>query len=308
MTMKAIKYRHLLRGVAVLLALLSVFAGTAQPQETLDAYRAYQQQDYSGAAELINSALKAPGGESDAMTWHIRGFIYKDIFNTTDHKDRNSANRPEAVESFFRSMELDAKNEFRDNNLKSLRYLASSYYNDAVLVMREVDENTIAESEELYKKYKEIAVRIESDVDTVERDITFYKALATCHRKIYEQDRDANKDYLYKALANYQYVLQLDPENYGANYNTAINLYNEGAYGIEQIDAEAKIPTIVKVQAGSIDLFREALPFLLKAYEQDSTRKETLIALRGIYLSLNNNEEANKYRDLLQQAQQTNNE
>src|SRR5690554_385528 len=304
MTMKAIKYSLLPIQLMLIFSFMAVMV-VAQPQETLDAYRAYQQKDYSKAVKLIDAAVQNATGKDDPMSWHIRGFIYKDIFNETDQKDRFSANRDISVEAFLRSLELDKKNEYRENNLKSLRYLASSYYNDAVLVMREMNKENIQESEDYYNTYKKIVQVSEPEIDITERDLTFYKALATCHRKIYEQDRDANKDYLYKALENYQFVLDLDPDNYGANYNTAINLYNEGAYGIEKIDAEAQIPTIVQVQAVSVEMFREALPFMLKAYEQDSTRRETLIALRGIYLSLNDNEEANKYRDLLLETQQT---
>ncbi len=304
MTMKAIKYSRFPILLMLVFSCMAVLV-VAQPQETLDAYRAYQQKDFSKAVELIDVAVQTSAGKDDPMSWHIRGFVYKDIFNEIDEKDRFSTNRDIAVESFLRSLDLDKKNEYKENNLKSLRYLASSYYNDAVLVMREVDKGNIHESEVYYNRYKEIVQFSEPEADITERNLIFYKALATCHRKIYEQNRDENKEFLYKALDNYQYVLDIDPDNYGANYNTAINLYNEGAYGIEKIDAEAQIPTIVQVQAVSVELFREALPFMLKAYEQDSTRRETLIALRGIYLSLNDNEEANKYRDLLLETQQT---
>lgn len=290
----------------MMLWLFSALFVVAQPQETLDAYRAYQKQDYTQAAELIDRAIAVKAGASDAMTWHIRGFIYKDIYNKVDEKSPKAESRDVAIESLLKSTELDTGNEYRENNLKSLRYLASSYYNDAVLIMRQTDKSTIGQSEEYYQQYKDIMLKIDPDFDLEERDITFYKALATSNRKIYEQDREGNKDYLYRALDNYQYVLKLDPDNYGANYNTAINLYNEGAYGIERIDAEAKIPTLVKIQAESVELFREALPYMLKAHELDSTRRETLIGLRGIYLSLNNNEKANKYRDLLQEIPETN--
>jgi hypothetical protein len=85
----------------------------------------------------------------------------------------------------------------------------------------------------------------------------------------------------------------------------AINLYNEGARNIELLDNEAQIPTLVKVQAISIELFKEALPFMLKAHELNPEREETLKGLRGIYLSLNDEEEANIYRDLLINQQQT---
>lgn len=278
----------------------------AQPSATLEAYKAYQSGKYQVAAEHIDAAVATEAGKADAMTWHIRGFIYKELFNQVDEKARDSENRDIAIDAFLKAMELDRTEEYKDNNVKSLRYLGSSYYNDAVLVMRDTDKNTIEKSEALYKRYKHVMEQCDPTFNAREKDITFYKALATSNRKIYEKDREANKPYLYTALDNYQYVLELDPDNYGANYNTAINLYNEGAHGIEQIDAEAQIPTIVKVQATSIDLFREALPYMLKAHELDPNRRETLIGLRGIYLSLNNNEKANEYRDLLRDSQQTN--
>jgi len=308
MTMKAHLHIRACIGLLTLLAVLSLNTAVAQPQQTLEAYQSYQQQDFQRAAELIEQAIQNKEGKNDPMTWHIRGFIYKDIFNQADQKNHNSVNRNKAIESYFRSLELDESGEYAENNKKSLRYLASSLYNDAVLIMRDLDERTIEASQTLYNRYKEVMHQSGHEFDEKDRDITFYKALATCYRKIYEQDRESNKSYLQKALDSYQHVLNLDPENYGANYNTAINLYNEGAFGIDQIDVEAQIPTIVKVQAESVELFREALPFMLKAYELDPTRRETLIALRGIYLSLNNNEEANKYRDLLRETQQTNKE
>lgn len=304
MTMKANTYRPLIFLATLLLAMLAAGVLSAQPEQTLQAYRAYQQQDYKRAADLIDEAITTEAGKKDAMTWHIRGFVYKDIFNNVDQKEHHAESRETAIEAFLKALEYDKTGEYRENNIKSLRYLGSSLYNDAVLIMRDLDKETISDSEKYYKRYKEVMTEVDQSFNTEERDVNYYKALATCYRKIYEENRTENKEYLEKALAIYDYVLELDPDNYGANYNTAINLYNEGAYGIEQIDAEAQIPTIVKVQAVSVERFREALPYMLKAHELDPTRRETLIGLRGIYLSLNNNEEANKYKDLLEKTQQ----
>ncbi len=292
--------------VAIAVVLFSVAEAKAQPAATIEAYQAYQQKDYSRAASLIDAVVISEEGKEDAMSWHIRGFVYKDLFNEEKNDAERDAHREKAIASYKRSMELDAAQAYKENNLKSLRYLASSYYNDAVLVMRELNPRTIDRSEELYAAYKDLQRAVDPSFNFAERDVTYYKALATSNRKIYEQDRSNLKDFLFRALDNYKVVLEIDPENYGANYNTAINLYNEGAFGIEQIDADAQIPTIVKVQAESVELFREALPYMLKAHELNPERRETLIALRGIYLSLNNNEEANKYRELLKDTQQTN--
>lgn len=306
MTMKAHIHIRAWLGLLAAVAVLLTNSLHAQPNETLEAYRAYQQQDFIKAAQLIDRAIEHEEGKNNAMTWHIRGFVYKDLYNESGQRQTNTEYREKAVTSYLRSIELDDQREYLENNKKSLRYLASSIYNDAVLIMREVDAETIEDAKHLYNSYKNVMSESGQSFDEKDRDVTFYKALATCYRKIYEQNREQNSAFLQKALDSYQLVLSLDPENYGANYNTAINLYNEGAFGIEQIDTEAQIPTIVKVQAESVELFREALPYLLKAYEIDPTRRETLIALRGVYLSLNNNEEANKYRDLLRETQQTN--
>lgn len=306
MVMKRFTYRLLFPVLLIAVAVALVLPVGAQPAEALEAYRAYQQQDLEKAAALIDKAIQSEAGKGDAMTWHIRGFVYKDKYNQEKDQLRDTPFRPTAIESFRKSLALDNKGEYRDNSLRSLQYLASTYYNDAVLIMREINPETIGKSSEYYGQYKALQSEIEPGFDFTERDVTFYKALATSNRKVYEKDRDKYKDFLFAALENYRVVLELDPDNYGANYNTAINLYNEGAYHIEQIDAEAQIPAIVKVQAESVELFREALPYLLKAYELDPQRRETLIALRGIYLSLNNNAEANKYRDLLEETQQTN--
>lgn len=277
----------------------------AQPQLTIDAYNAFQNQNLVEAKTLIDKAVLNNDGKNDAMTWHIKGFVYKELYNLNDKKARTSENREIAIDAFAQSMKLDSKKEFLDNNQKSIRYLASSYYNDAVLVIRDTDPKTIKDSEILYNKFKETTKLLEASPDFKERDISYFKALATANRKIYETNREDNKQFLMNALSNYNYVLSLDPNDYGANYNMAINLYNEGAHNIEHLDNEAQIPAIVKVQAVSIELFKEALPYMLKAHELNPEREETLKGLRGIYLSLNDENEANKYRDLLKNRQQT---
>jgi tetratricopeptide (TPR) repeat protein len=292
-------------GYILLLMIFLPFMVIAQPQLTIDAYNAFQNQNLVEAKTLIDKAVLNSDGKNDAMTWHIKGFVYKELYNLNDKKVRTSENREIAIDAFTQSMELDSKKEFLDNNQKSIRYLASSYYNDAVLVIRDTDPKTIKDSEILYNKFKETTKLIEASPDFKERDISYFKALATANRKIYETNREDNKQFLMNALSNYNYVLSLDPNDYGANYNMAINLYNEGAHNIEHLDNEAQIPAIVKVQAVSIELFKEALPYMLKAHELNPDREETLKGLRGIYLSLNDENEANKYRDLLKDRQQT---
>jgi tetratricopeptide (TPR) repeat protein len=278
-----------------------------QPNISFEAYQYYQQKNLAKAKELIEKAIIEKEGQNDPLTWHIKGFIYKDLFNAEENKEYTSTLREIAIEDIQKSKQLDKKDEYKENNDKALKHLATSFYNDAVLIMRSLDTSYMPLIDSFYKRYKSLQAQVEPTYNFTEKDISYYKAIATCYRKIYEEDRINKKAYFEKAIEYYKKVITLDPENYSANYNLAVNLYNEGAYKIEQINAEDQIPTIVKIQSSSIELFKQALPYMLKAYTLNPEREETLKGLRGIYLSLSEDEEANKYKELLINKQQAGN-
>lgn len=300
--------KHITSGlVAAILVMLS--AGVfAQPEGALRAYHLYKDGKLLEAREQIDEAVKGKKGADDHFSWLIRGFIYKDIYTQLDDKDPDSESRQKAIESLLTSMELDTKGEHSDNSYKALKYLATSYYNDAVLVMRELNMNTIDKAKDYYLRYKETMLKLQPDFDFDEKDVEFYKALATANRKIYEEDRPNRREYLDKALDYYDIVLQIDPDNMGANYNVAVNLYNEGAWRIDEMDPEAEIPDVVKVQAISIKNFEAALPYMKKAYELNPHREEILKGLWGIHLSLNDEEKATQFRRELEEKEDSSGE
>jgi hypothetical protein len=278
-----------------------------QPQITFEAFKYYQEKNLLKAKELIEKALLEKEGQKDPLSWHIKGFVYKDLYNAETEKSYNSNLREVAVNAIQKAKEFDESGEYKENNNKALRHLAISYYNDAVLIMRSLDSTNLLRADFFYSKYKYIYTETDETFDFKEKDISYYKAIATCYRKLYEDNRIENKKYFNLAIDSYKKVITLDPENYSANYNLAVNLYNEGAFKIEQIDAEDQIPTIVKIQSSSIELFKQALPYMLKAYNLNPEREETLKGLRGIYLSLSEDEEANKYKALLINKQEAGN-
>jgi len=101
----------------------------------------------------------------------------------------------------------------------------------------------------------------------------------------------------------YEKALGADDEDYGSNYNFAINLYNEAAYRIERIPADADLTFLLLEQAGCIDIFKEALPFAEKAYDKKPGRIEILKALRAIYLSLSDYDKFDRYDLLIKEKQ-----
>ncbi len=94
----------------------------------------------------------------------------------------------------------------------------------------------------------------------------------------------------------YQKALNIDKDNYGANFNMATMWYNRGVYNIQLISPENDIPSIKRIQEVSKEFFLQALPFMLKAYGQNPTRREILIGLEGIYYSLQDIEKSGFYR------------
>ncbi len=133
--------------------------------------------------------------------------------------------------------------------------------------------------------------------DLKDRDVEFNNALGTVYTKRFNQDRE-KLELFDKAVEAYKHVLELDPRNYGANYNLATLYYNRGVYNIQRISAENDIPSIQGIQAVSREFFMQALPYMLEAFEMNPTRRETLLGLEGIYYSLQDDKQSDHYRQL----------
>lgn len=290
--------------ILVLFLSLSVLA---QTEDARTAYQFYREKNYEKARSFIDKAVESPPGNGDAINWHIRGFIYKDLYSSSENKFANNEAREEAITSLKKSMELDKYAALDTMNKKVLRHLATSYYNDAVHIMRGDNQRTISQSIDHYLKYKGIMTFISPDESFQEMDINFYLALSTHYRRIYESDRDNLIEYWDKSLEYLLLVTEIDSMNTVANYNIGVMKYNIGADGIEQMPNDIDIPKMNQIQDLSSKSFEESLPYILAAYEKDPQRIEILKALRGIYISLNNEEMAIYYDNLLKKMEEQQN-
>lgn len=283
-----------------LLLVATPFYGQKLPDSAIKAYKHYSNKEYDSAMVAIDQSILLPSGSKSDVVWHIRGFIYKDVYaNTVSSK--NELAREEAVKSFKTSIELDKDHSLDSNNAKALRALAVSYYNDAVELMRELDPLTIDKASDYYHSFKDVMLFLDPNLNFENEDIDFYLAMATCYRKIYTRDRENHEEYLTISNSFFEKVLEIDSTNWSANYSLAVNRYNKGAYNIEDMDEEADIPQIVTVQAESVKSFEKALGPMLKAYEIDPDRIEVLKGLRGIYLSLNDEEKSRFFDEKVQE-------
>lgn len=278
--------------IAVLM-LATTWAMHAQPVDELirRAYMKFNEKDYLAAAADIDEVVSLKKGEVNELAWHIRGFIYKDIYLHEDQGNMDSEARDVSVYSLLKSVELDEDQVLYINNEKALRHLAASYFNDATDVINERDPSSIDRADELYGKFRDISLHIEPDSVVKSRDIDFFLAMATAHRKIYEQKREENIAHYDKANAYYKKVLDIDPDNWPALYSIGVNLYNKGAYNLEKLP-ELDIHDIIRTEGESIRSIQFALPFMTRAYEVNPERIEAVKGLKYIHFNLNDIEKS----------------
>ena len=122
--------------------------------------------------------------------------------------------------------------------------------------------------------------------------------------KIFATNRKTNKDFFQKTIDAYTKVLQLDPDNWGANYNLGMLYYNFGVSKIYyDLPVDTDLVSLEQIQEDSRQLFRKAEPFEVKANQLNPKRKEPVKALMGIYFSLSEMVKYELYKKMLEEME-----
>jgi len=283
------------RTLIALFALLSAHMLLAQ-DPFVEALRRYQSGELAQARALIEEAVTSPAHEEDPEAWLLRGFVYKDLYKGSAGNKEGDQAREEALASLLTCMGYAPQGTYKDNAVQAYDYLTRSCFNEAAKALNEGDEERAVR---LFGKYKEAVLRTDPKADLKAREVEFTNALGTVYTKRFNQDR-TQTEWFEKAVATYKEVLVMDPANYGANYNLATLYYNRGVYNIRQISAVDDIPGMQQVQAVSREFFQLALPYMLVAHDMNPSRKETLLGLEGIYYSLQDQENSDRFRQLFE--------
>lgn len=287
--------RTIILGFLLLLAVIS----NAQQSRVTAAYTFLQQNQLDSAKSNIDAAVIHPETQADGQAWYIRGFVYKTIYNQKEKANKESTARIEALVSFKKSLSMDTTRENVQENIKNIKYLATTLYNDAAASLDTIDYKIAVKNFDIFREYYLLVDP--SVANFKQKEIDFANAIATVYTRIYEGDRKGKVDFLNLAKAAYNRALSFDPNNINANYNMGILYYNQAVNLINQSDYDLDIVALNDVQDNSINLFKASLPFMEKAYSLDPNRKETLLGLSGIYFSLNEKEKSNEFKQKLEQ-------
>lgn len=288
--------------VLLFLVLLGINKTTQAQNAARERAISYQQAgDIDKAKASIDSAVTNPITASDSYTWYVKGYIYKSIYSKKEAGKRKLDIRKEAMEAFLKSKELDLKGENNDDNNKNIKYIATTYFNDAV---QSLDSTNYKFAIEAYDLYKKSIVIPEPSTDITKKDIDFNLALGSMFTKTYENNRKGREDCFAKAKDAYAKVLTLDANNVSANYNLGILYYNQAVSIINAMDYDLDLITLNQIQDDCVVLFKQSLPYMEKAYQLNPKRKETLIGLSGIYFSLNEEEKSKEIKQKIDEIDQ----
>jgi tetratricopeptide (TPR) repeat protein len=249
------------------------------------------------AKKEIDLLMADPASRNDAGNWYLYGFIYKELYKKYERTDFYSKFRVLSLTAFETSIKLDTVGQFETVSRDNLRFIAMTFFNDAVTTL---DTVRYATSIVCYENYRKAAVLADTTLDINKKDIEYYLALATTYNTIYNLDKKKNAIFFDKTRDAYMKVLSIDPNNYKANYCLSVLYWNKGVDVMYDIDYDDSLGAVFDVQDKSVELFKQSLPFATKAYEIEPKREETLVVLSGIYYSLNEFEKSKEYQKMLE--------
>ena len=141
--------------------------------------------------------------------------------------------------------------------------------------------------------------KVEKLVKLYPQNVEMRLVLGTVYQKMAKMRPERKVEYFGKAKQLYQAVLQLEPNNYQANYNLGVTLFNQGVDIANSVAYNLELEKLDKIQDQCIAYFREALPYAEKASSLNPKERTPLVALKEIYQNLNQPEKSIEIRNRL---------
>ena len=280
-----------------LVGILVVLNAFSQDNKLEDARNAFFASDLVKAKTIIDQVVKDPAQSGSYHSWFWRGAIYKEIYKTTEKgKVYDSQNRVESIKSYKQALadKSTVSEDSINSILKSLKYLSSTLYNDAVV---QLDTVGYMQAEKNYNWYVDLTKFLNPSADLTPQNIKFKMKLATIYVSLYEANSKIEKgnEYFESAKKEYNSIIEMNKTHLSANYNLGILFYNRAVHIIQSMEYDIDLEALSKKEEVCVELFLQALPYVKTAYDLNPQRKETLISLKGIYYSLNDQEKYDKY-------------
>jgi len=124
---------------AALVILISSAAAFSQSAKVVSAFNYLKSGDFDQAKSSINDASQDAKTGAQAKTWYYRALIYEACYGDTNYRKKTPDALPEAIKSYRKAMDIDPKNQWKDEIKQGLMECANYSFNEAVKPFNEKD-------------------------------------------------------------------------------------------------------------------------------------------------------------------------
>lgn len=262
---------------------------------TTEAARLCQDLKFDQAEEKINEAMETSEA-TYPYTWYVEGFIAKEIYKNRDVGNRQSVFREKALESFSKCLAMDKKNEFSEMCKAGIKYLATTFYNDALMRTREIDMQTAPEAEKLFSQFRRYMRTVDPVFPMSNYEKEFSMSMAQRYFSLWQLDMD-NEELSERALNHYVHAQRMDSLESDIYYNIAVIYYNRAVFKYRKINAETDFIDLMDIQQEGSNLIKnKALVNMNKAYALDSERSDIIRGLFFIHRALEHEKDVEYFK------------
>ena len=242
------------------------------PNKTLlyAGYSAYQTEDYAKAIKYLRRLVKADSEKEDAYLFLSNVYLAKgDTTKALDVIDSGRMNVPES--------------EGLQNRMLVI-YQQSGQVN-------------------------KLTANLRSSIERNPEDLEKYRVLSSTYEQLARKARDrenSTKAEAYKDSARQvrKQLLAVDPGNYKANYNLGIMHYNIGVDKVKKAQEMSDIDKVTKLEDEATNEFKEAIPYLEKAFHKNCQDQNLYKSLKNIYSRTGQPEKAKNLKKAYADANQ----
>lgn len=266
----------------------------AQNDSLFKAQTFCNEKKFSQAIQIIDKVVLNPETSSDPASWHIRAYAYIQSYKQAGSGNTSKLNMLDtAMYSTLKSMKLDSKGEYKENNDGFIKNGAGTYYKLCIALLQ--DSLNYYRSEKFYNNYRKYSLILNPSFNIKVKDIEYYNAAGGQFGDLYTKNNFQQKygDFAKVALLK---VLEIDPKNIAANINLGILYYNQGATLMRELEYDVKLDQLDIVQENAKKLFKQSLPFMIKVYEIEPKDARAIESLEGIYSALLDEEKASEFK------------
>lgn len=264
---------------------------------TNEAAKLCQEKNLEAAKTKITEALSTAEESEDAYSWYVAGFIYKECYKSLETGKRESPYRILAAEHFEKSLELDKPKNHIVNIRIGLKFIATTYYNDALMRLREMDNGDETAAEKDFNMFRKLMRTAEPGCDLNQYDKDYHQTAGQQFFDLWKQNPD-NEDLSKKSLGHFEEAILKDQDDCMLYYNVGVLQYNRAVFLYRSIDSNTELDVLMDIQIRASGLLKsEALPAMQKADTLCPQHGEILKGLLYIHKGLEHESDVKYFKE-----------